>query len=439
MRAGSGRAATASPPAIYLDTTEHGRRPPSDGSRASRWGPRDGHNRRDGGTGTRARSHPYRDHSRGNSLISRDSETGTRAGAHHARNRNSPIGPGLILPGVAQGPLHAPNGLQTGLGLGPSPATGTNITGERSQVTPLHNQLNIPETNTMAQQFEGGIGSLAPQFAPLPLDYAVSDALRARIWAREYIDFGDLLHPLRQSQMAISVRKVDDGKSELCLVSQSKKLPKTIGDWQSAFAIYVSVYTVKYPQETGPLLKYSETVRRVAAKGAGNFNLYDATYRQLRQTLPHIYPWDHYHGELFTNATEGEARPSGEAKPKAAGQASAKMTQFPKGYCFRWHSGQPCENTPCPYTHSCFRCHRTHPIFRCWGKDGKNDDREHMPTPRGESRGDYRWESSHRGESSWEPRGGQGGHNRGDFQFGGPPRYSQRGPGRGSFAHPNRC
>ncbi len=123
-----------------------------------------------------------------------------------------------------------------------------------------------------AHQFVGGVGSLAPISVGFQLDYAVSTTLRNAIWAHEYVAFGDLLNPTDKSQRALAVK--DDGTNELCWVPGTKKLPRNIQEWQSAFAIFQVVYTRKYPGEIQDLITYGERIRDLASEG-GDFNAMD--------------------------------------------------------------------------------------------------------------------------------------------------------------------
>lgn len=264
--------------------------------------------------------------------------------------------------------LH-PDGAGPGLMLGPASLAGNpEIQGT---VKPVGAQLPVVDAGHI-QAFVGGVGQLAPSFAPLPLDYAVSDRIREQIWANEYIEFGLLINPTEQAVMSLSVKGDGRGNSELCLMQGRKKLPKSLEEWQAAFAIYSAVYTQKYPDQMAGLLKYGETVKQIGSEG-GNFNLYDTTFRKLRVRTP--IAWEQFHSELYLKAvraprsgtaTGGRGGPpnhGGYGYPKGA--ASNAVTQFPVGYCFRFHAGRECDAGTCAYRHKCYKCQGGHPVFKC--------------------------------------------------------------------------
>ena len=137
--------------------------------------------------------------------------------------------------------------------------------------------------------------------APLSLDFAVNQETRNKIWEKEYVEFGSLLDPSSASLNKILLQRTDKGENTLCVVPSNNKLPKNINEWISAFCIFSSVYTNKFPGDNAKLLKYGQVVRQIAAEG-GNFNLYDVNFRKLRQVTD--LPWNHFHTELYIKSTQ---------------------------------------------------------------------------------------------------------------------------------------
>lgn len=210
--------------------------------------------------------------------------------------------------------------------------------------------------------FSGNLGELEgvgqpriPFSAPLSLDYAINPETRNKIWINEYVEFGNLLDTSNTSQNKILLQKTDTGDNTLCVVPTNKKLPKNINDWISAFSIFSTIYTKKFPNENGKLLKYGEVVRQIAAEG-GNFNLYDVNFRKLRQVTD--LPWNHFHTELFLKATQSKVT------NKASVQTTGEPEKFPVGYCFRFCRGLPCRGF-CGFKHKCTKCMGNHPVSRC--------------------------------------------------------------------------
>lgn len=221
-------------------------------------------------------------------------------------------------------------------------------------------------TSLYADQKFGEPGDYVPMSLSLPLDYAVTPEIKTKIWSNQYIEFGELLHPTQTAQMKVAVQKDGNGDSTLCLIQGNKKLPKSITEWNSAFAIFTTVYTAKFPTEIGGLLKYAENIRQIALE-EGNFNWYDVTFRKWRQTKP--LPWGGLVDELYFRATKQKVTKLQNDKDRLG------ASQFPSGTCFRFHGKQFCDGS-CGYPHKCFRCHGGHPIYKCWQKEGgRNQER----------------------------------------------------------------
>lgn len=68
--------------------------------------------------------------------------------------------------------------------------------------------------------------------------------------------------------------------------------------WVTAYQIFVGVYTQKYPVEAPLLMKYSEVIRDLAARGY-NWCYYDENFRYLRQKEPKAYSWGSVNWELW--------------------------------------------------------------------------------------------------------------------------------------------
>ena len=134
------------------------------------------------------------------------------------------------------------------------------------------------------------------------LESRVSDRVKAKIWANEYVDFGSLLTVSPdESKYRISVTDDHDHPS-LCLEHvKPKRRSLTIDQWLTAFNVFVAVYTIKTPSAISSLMKYCEVVRDIAAK-QGNWRYYDEQFRFLRQSKPDRYPWDNVAWELWHQA-----------------------------------------------------------------------------------------------------------------------------------------
>ena len=80
------------------------------------------------------------------------------------------------------------------------------------------------------------------------MDVRVSEKIKTKIWANEYIDFGSLLvNPLFENKYQVTFQNPQGGLTpSLCLESVAK--PKRINSievWDKAFKIFVGVFTRK--------------------------------------------------------------------------------------------------------------------------------------------------------------------------------------------------
>ena len=148
----------------------------------------------------------------------------------------------------------------------------------------------------------------------LPVDVRVSEKIKTKIWANEYIDFGSLLvNPLFENKYQVTFQNPQGGLTpSLSLESVAK--PKRINSievWDKAFRIFVGVFTQKYPLEAPHLMKYSEIIHDLAVRGQ-NWQFYDENFRFLRNLNVSSYSWGHVNWELWlrSQSYEGKQRPS---------------------------------------------------------------------------------------------------------------------------------
>ena len=185
------------------------------------------------------------------------------------------------------------------------------------------------------------------------LESRVSDRLKARIWANEYIDFMSLLTVSpEETKYRLSVANDNDNPS-LCFEHvKTKRKNLTIDQWLTAFNVFVAVYTVKAPNSISSLMKYCEVVRDIAAK-QGNCRYYDEQFRFLRQSKPERYPWDNVAWELWHQALNSSlvvSRQHNNHDFRTHRPNQRPFQSFPKGVCWRFHSGEFCRG--CSFRHS---------------------------------------------------------------------------------------
>ena len=138
----------------------------------------------------------------------------------------------------------------------------------------------------------------------VPIDANVSPKIKTKIWAHEFIDLGILLSSgAGDTRYHLSVSSPHDSSLPTLSLEPSHK-PKNIPNvdsWTSAFQVFVGVYTAKFPMDAPALMKYSEVVRDLAARGA-DWCFYDSQFRLLRQSNPTEFPWGSTHWELWIRA-----------------------------------------------------------------------------------------------------------------------------------------
>ena len=114
----------------------------------------------------------------------------------------------------------------------------------------------------------------------LPIDARISNKLKAKIWANEFVDFGLLLNSApEEGRFNISISSNGSHAPTLSLepTHKARSIPN-VESWTSAFQIFVGVYTRKYPGEAPSLMKYGEVVRDLPAKG-GAWRFYDTNFK----------------------------------------------------------------------------------------------------------------------------------------------------------------
>ena len=121
----------------------------------------------------------------------------------------------------------------------------------------------------------------------------MSPKIKTKIWAHEFIDFGILLSSgAGDTRYHLSLTSPHGLALPTLSIEPSQK-PKAVPNidaWTWAFQIFVGVYAAKFPIDAPALMKYSEVVRDLAARGADR-RFYDTQFRLLRQSNPTEFPW----------------------------------------------------------------------------------------------------------------------------------------------------
>ena len=234
------------------------------------------------------------------------------------------------------------------------------ITGERPPPTNPSTISTSPlSINSIAQSNDRP--QLIHEQIAVPLASRVSDKIQSKIWANEYIDLGTLLQIASPNQSQYNFVVQTQHSSDRPVISlepaQKPKRIANIDQWISAFQTFVAIYTVRSPTDAPALMKYSETVRDLAAKNA-HWRYYDENFRFLRQKT--LFPWDQIHWELWLQAHHMQKSPT---VVSSDSRNRPTRSPFPSGYCWRFHRGEKCSG--CNFKHDCFRCGSHHPANQC--------------------------------------------------------------------------
>ena len=198
----------------------------------------------------------------------------------------------------------------------------------------------------------------------IPIDLSVTDKLKKKIWANEYIDFGMLLNNKREHthfNLCLS-NDTSSLNGQPIIPLEPNQKPKNINSidmWIAAYQVFVGVYAQKYSDETPSLMKYSEIIRDLATRGY-NWRYYDENFRYMRQQNPKAYPWGSVHWELWIRSQPPRSLPRPSKKFDGDSKSGIRV---PKGYCWKYHKGLSCGG--CAYKHSCPLCEKSHTMINC--------------------------------------------------------------------------
>ena len=222
--------------------------------------------------------------------------------------------------------------------------------------------INQPSTS--------GPGNYTPN--DKPVDYKVDDKTKQMIWNNQYINLANLLDPEAFDQDP-SLNLVYSQNRSISLAPQKQKAIDNLGQWCSAFSIYLTVRCQKYPHELPQLMTYMNTVKNLAHRN-GNYLKYDQEFRYLRQS--DILPWNTTHFGLWSECRDSPNNRSNNTRSNRSKQHTnqsynrntSNNPQHPPGYCFRFHNGKNCSSASCKFKHCCYNsaCNEAnHSIIQC--------------------------------------------------------------------------
>ena len=150
---------------------------------------------------------------------------------------------------------------------------------------------------------QGDVGEAQlPKTLPLhstALGADLSERIKGKIWANEYVDFYALVHNLQPQQLSVSTGSSHQVISMMPQPGKRRQI-STIDQWTSAFLVFGAVYTQRFPQSSPGMFKYCEVVRDIAQTGPMfAWRQYDEQFRNFRHSDPESFPWDQPRWDLF--------------------------------------------------------------------------------------------------------------------------------------------
>jgi hypothetical protein len=289
------------------------------------------------------------------------------------------------------------SGIGTGLGLLPNQpqdsTTGSGIPPNQTQnsatgsgLPPNQTQDSSTISGAVAAALQG-LGTATVEISDTfkLMGARVSDKLKGLIWAHEYIDLAGLLTPEASEMFQVKMVQGELGSTLSFVPQQQKRSFLTIQQWDSAFAIYMSVYLQRYPLQVADLLQYSQQIKSMAANSARWWQ-YDENFRRHRAQTQ--ISWASTLLDKFLQAYVGVTSPkvnqSGSFQEKKGknGQSNSQTfrKKFKKGLCFRFNQGLIC-SSGCRFDHSCDTCGGAHGVYAC-SKENNRLSKPNWDSPR---------------------------------------------------------
>ena len=99
-----------------------------------------------------------------------------------------------------------------------------------------------------------------------PIDLKVNEKVRQKIWSDQFIDLALLLDPQVHSEIGMTITS-DPGEPLKFTPARSNKTIGNLGQWCSAFEIFITIYCQKKPQELSHLMSYMNSIKTLSHKG----------------------------------------------------------------------------------------------------------------------------------------------------------------------------
>ena len=199
-----------------------------------------------------------------------------------------------------------------------------------------------------------------------PLGTHLSDRLKDKIWANEYVDFADLLyqHPIHPLSLSISPGN-DKATFSIAHVGKGRQL-QSVEQWTTALITFAATYAQRYPQLAMGLFQYCEILEislTLAHQWGGACTMNNFV---CSDSLPLGISHGTSPGGTFISSKTMYAKPAqnNSSHPFSSTVQQAKCTSFPTGHCWPFQRGT-CQTQQCRFKHTCAKCENAHPANQC--------------------------------------------------------------------------
>ena len=188
----------------------------------------------------------------------------------------------------------------------------------------------------------------------------VPENIRKKILEDKFVDFGTLLDA--SSVQNDSVLSLVNGR--ICIKPQAQKKIEDIDVWSDAFAIYVAIYTSRFPNASASLMQYFANIKHLH-RVKGNWISYDQSFRRHRAISGS--PWDKLNSDLWMKNLSPPVSNLNLSKHRTNQPFPKKRGSIPLGFCFAYNKGlhHPVPFESCRYKHQCSKCSGLHPASEC--------------------------------------------------------------------------
>ena len=258
------------------------------------------------------------------------------------------------------------------------------------QVDPNLNQVNFDVQNAVATGLDKILHpstsgeNFTLNLPGRPLDLKISNKIKQQIWSNEYIELDCLLDSKQEESTSYQLVSTQGGPISITPNKASRKI-NGLGQWCSAFMVYMTIYCKKYPDELSDLTTYLSKIKLLSHRG-GDYLTYDREFRLLRQATN--MPFSIVHASLWLECRDAKVQ-SNQSNNKQSHkaknnfrpqQSNTNKSTHPYGYCFKYHDSGKCpKGQDCMFSHSCYTegCLGKHPVFKCY--KNQNDKKQQGP------------------------------------------------------------